>query len=492
MLGTDPALHSAPRAAPADSSDGIAAAIWGPERRHLTIGLILTVSMEAFEALAVATVLPAAVNDIGGLEWYGWVFSGFMLANLVSITTAGRAADQHGLARPFILGNGFFVGGLLGAGLAPAMPLVVASRIAQGLGAGAVSAVAYVAIARAYPASARPRMLAMLSSAWVVPGLIGPALAGAVADHVSWRWVFLGLAPPTLLSAALALPSLRRLGRTAAPAIGTAASVTATSVTSHTAAAVCLAAGTGTALFGLGCTDVRLALAMLVLGIALGLPALLRLVPAGTLRALPGLPAAIATAGLLGFAFFGAEAFLPLSLTDVRGQSTTVAGLALTAATVTWTAGAWVQARLAARSSRRGLTATGLLLIVGGVAGVGLVVTTAAPVPFAAIAWGTAGLGMGVAYSTATLVVLESVPAGEEGVSSSAAQLLFVLGIALATGLGGTVVALTTSSAAHSTATGIILVDAGAIAAAALGLLTAGRLPARPALPRAASGNWAR
>lgn len=479
MLGTNPGARSATVAVAREPSDAIAAAIWGPDRRNLTVGLILTVSMAAFEALAVATVLPAVVKDIGGLEWYGWVFSGFMLANLVSITTAGRAADQQGMARPFILGSGFFVGGLLGAGLAPVMPLVVASRIAQGLGAGAVSAVAYVGIARAYPAGARPRMLAMLSSAWVVPGLIGPALAGAVADHVSWRWVFLGLAPPTLLASALALPSLRRLGPTA-----TVASGTAESVPNHTMAALCLATGTGAALFGLGCADVRLALALLVLGVAAGFPALLRLMPAGTLRAQAGLPAAIATVGLLGFAFFGAEAFLPLSLTDVRGQSTTVAGLALTAATVTWTGGAWIQARLAARSSRRWLTATGLLLLMAGIGGVALVATTPVPVGLAAIAWGVAGLGMGVAYSTATLVVLESVPAGEEGVSSSAAQLLFVLGTALATGLGGAVVALTTTAAAHPTIVGIALVDAGAMAVAALALHTARRLPARPALPR--------
>lgn len=464
----DVANDSAYRGVAAATADSISAVIWGTERRNLTIGLILTVSMAAFESLAVATVLPAAVKDIGGLEWYGWVFSGFMLANLVSITTAGHAADQQGVARPFVLGSGFFVGGLLGAGLAPAMPLVVASRIAQGLGAGAISSVAYVAIARAYPVGARPRMLAMLSSAWVVPGLIGPALAGAVADHVSWRWVFLGLAPPTVLASALAVPSLRRLGPSA----------TAATKTSRTLTALCLATGTGAALFGLGCADLRLAAAVTVVGVGLALPALTRLLPTGTLRARRGLPAAVATVGLLGFAFFAAEAFLPLSLTEVRGQSTMVSGLALTAATLTWTAGAWIQARLAARASRRRLTAGGLLLIIGGVAGIAVVVTTAVPVAVAALAWGIAGLGMGLAYSTVTLVVLESAAAGEEGASSSAAQLAFVLGTALGTGIGGTMVALATTSAAHSTRTGIAVVDASAIAATMLALLTARALPA--------------
>ena len=88
--------------------------------------------------------------------------------------------------------------------------MLVAGRVVQGFGAGAISAVAYVAVARGYAPADRPHMIALLSSAWVAPGLIGPALAGVVADHLSWRWVFLGLAPQAA-AAALAWPALRKL-----------------------------------------------------------------------------------------------------------------------------------------------------------------------------------------------------------------------------------------------------------------------------------------
>jgi len=90
-------------------------------------------------------------------------------------------------------------------------------------------------------------------------------------------------------------------------------------------------------------------------------------------------------------------------------------------------------------------------------------VTTTIPAGIAAIAWGVTGLGMGLAYSTATLVVLESAPAGEEGAASSATQLANVLGTAVGTGIGGAIVALATGSAAHSPRAGIVLVDASAI-----------------------------
>src|SRR3954471_1859615 len=152
--------------------------IWSGTHRSLTIGLILTVSGAAFEALAVATTLPATIKDLGGLALYGWAFSAFMLTNLVGITVAGSEADRQGPARPFVVGVGLFVLGLTIAGLAPSMALVILGRAVQGFGAGVISSVAYVAIGRGYAESARPRMLAMLSSAWVVPGLVGPALAG--------------------------------------------------------------------------------------------------------------------------------------------------------------------------------------------------------------------------------------------------------------------------------------------------------------------------
>ena len=234
------------------------------------------------------------------------------------------------------------------------------------------------------------------------------------------------------------------------------------------------------ALFSLGCGDLRLATAGMVVGGAIAFPALTRLLPAGTLSGRRGLPAAVATVGLLGFAFFGAEAFVPLSLIEVRGQSTMVSGIALTAATIMWTTGAWMQARVAARRGRRQLTIGGLLLLIVGIAGVTLVLMPVVPVAVAALAWGIAGLGMGLAYSTTTLVVLESAPPGEEGAASSAAQLANVLGTALGTGIGGSLVMLATASGAHSTRIGIALVDASAIAAALLALLTARGLPTRP------------
>ena len=199
--------------------DGAAAGgLWSAQRRALTLGLVLTITFIASEALAVVTIMPVVARDLSGLGLYGWVFSAFMLGNVVGIVTAGRQADRYGPARPYVGGLLLFGTGLAIAGLAPSMLVLVCGRALQGIGAGAVPAVAYVAIGRCLPESLRARMMAVLSTAWVLPGLIGPAVSAAVASLVGWRWVFLGLLPLVAITGSLALPALIRLGRRPRPA----------------------------------------------------------------------------------------------------------------------------------------------------------------------------------------------------------------------------------------------------------------------------------
>jgi MFS family permease len=443
--------------------------IWSRSYRTLTIGLILTVTGAAFEALAVATTLPATAKDLGGLALYGWVFSAFMLSNVIGIIVAGGEADRQGPARPFIVGVALFVVGLLIGGLSPSMLVLIGGRAVQGLGAGIISSTAYTAIGRGYPESAKPRMLAVISSAWVVPGLVGPALAGVIADHVGWRWVFLGLAPLPVIAACLAWPGLRRFSQVSA----------APRDWQRIGLAVRMAIGVGLLMTGLGSASLPIAAGLIGLGLALGLPAVRRLLPPGTLRAAPGLPATIAANGLLNIAFFGVDAFVPLTLIAVRGQTATFAGTALTAATLGWTSGAWLQAHFAPSRSRRMLVIVGLSLTTLAIALSAVVLTTTISPLLGIAAWGLAGLGVGLAFSTLTLVVLETAPAGQEGTATAAVQLTNVLGIALGAGLGGVLVAYASAAGGLPTR-GILIQDLLMIGVIVLAACAASRL-SRPA-----------
>ena len=417
--------------------------VWAPERRALTVGLLLTVTLVAFESLSVATIMPIVGRELDGLALYGWVFSAFFLGDLVGIVAAGAQADRGSLVTPFVAGLGLFAVGLIIDGLAPSMAALVVGRATQGLGAGAVPTVAYVAIGRRYPDAIRPVMFANLSTAWVVPGLVGPAVAGLVADHLSWRFVFLGLVPLVVIGLVITAPALRdpvaaavqpRAEPAPEPLRG------ADTVRQRILPAIRVAVGAALLLGGLTTRDL-LSIALAVVGVAIGLPALVRLVPRGTLRAARGLPTVILIRGVATFAMFGAEAFLPLTLVSLRGASATEAGLALTAATLTWTAGSWIQARLMASWGALRLIRVGLIAVTIGVAGVATVLLPFVPVEVAVIAWGLTGLGMGLAYSPISLTVLRDAPLGEEGTATAAMQLCDVLGTALGTGLGGAIVA---------------------------------------------------
>jgi MFS family permease len=456
-------------------SSGRPAGLMTPARRGLTIGLVLTITLVAFEALAVITVLPAIKDDLGGLSLYGWVTSAFQLGLLVGIVVAGGQADRRGPAPPFLAGVLVFALGLAAGGLAPNMLALVVARGLQGLGAGAVPAVAYAAIGRSYPEALRPRVFAVLSTAWVVPGLIGPALSAVVAEQVGWRWVFLGLLPLVLGSAALALPSLRRLGPPEEP----------TGQRGRLPRALAVTAGCGLVLAGLTSRSLLVGALLVAAGLAVGLVPLRGLLPAGTLTARPGLPVAVLSRGLLTFAFFGADTYVPLAITSVRGQSTAVASVAVTAATLAWTAAAWVQERKAATWPGRRLIRAGFLVVAAGIALQMAALYPGVPVAVGVVGWGVGGFGIGLAYSPISLIVLGEARSGQEGAASAALQLTETLGVALGAGLGGALVA---AGAAAGWLPRAGLAGAFALAAAvALGAaVLARRIPSRtiPAPPR--------
>ena len=466
-------------AAGATEVPGTAAApggLWAPERRALTTGLALTITFIASEALAVVTVMPLVARDLGGLDLYGWVFSAFMLGSVVGIVVAGREADRRGPGVPYVAGLVLFAAGLLVAGLAPAMPVLVAGRALQGLGAGAVPAVAYVAIGRSLPDRLRPKMMAVLSTAWVAPGVAGPAASVAVANLFGWRWVFLGLVPVVAITGSLAIPALFRLGRPPQRAAG--------AIEHRIIDGIATAAGAGLFLAGLtelssgGLTGPVLGAVLVVAGGALGITRLRRLLPAGTMRARRGLPATILARAVLTFAFFGADAYVTLTVTTVRHHSPALAGVVVTGSTLGWTAGAWVQARLSQRWAGRRLVRTGLSIVLAGQAGIALILLPSVPIVVGLVAWTAAGLGMGLAYAPISLLMLAQAPPGREGWASASLNLMDVLGTAIGIGIGGAAVADVVRTG-RPVADGVAIAFGCAAAVAVAGLAITRRLPAR-------------
>ena len=404
------------------------------QHRFLLVGVVCLVTVVALESTAIGTVMPIVEEDLGALALYGWVFSAFYLGTLIGVVVGGRAVDRVRPIGPMMIGVVMFVAGLVVGGLAPSMAVLVLGRFLQGLGAGVVPAVSYVCVGRGFPAGMRPKVFAIMSTAWVLPSLVSPLLASVVADSIGWRWVFLGLIPVTIVVACIGGPAVatvdtpeRSDGEQTGTPIGTV---------------LLLAMGAALLLGGLSLETLYIGLPLAAAGIALALPAFLRLTPAGTLLARPRLPAAILIRGVLTFSFFSADAFISLSLTTVRGESTRYAGVVLIASSLTWTAGSWIQARYGERYGHGRLVLVGGLTLLCGAVVLALSLFDAVPVSMWILGSAILGLGMGISYTVLSVVTLNEAEPAREGEATSALQLSDILGVALGTGFAGVLVTL--------------------------------------------------
>lgn len=397
----------------------------GPHRAT-TVGLVIVVTLVAFEAMAIATAMPSAVRDLDGLAYYSWPFTAFLVTSVVGIVLCGDISDRVGAARPLLAGLAVFTAGLLIAGTAPVMAVFVLGRAIQGFGAGVVIVALYVVIAHAYEEDQRPKVFAAVSAAWVLPSVLGPAISGLISEHLNWRLVFLGLPPFILLGAVLLRSALRGLPHEAAPR-GDARS------------RVLLAVGAalGVALLQYAGQDVRwLALVPAAAGAVLLAVSLPRLLPRGTLRLRRGLPAVVAFRGLLAGAFFGADAFIPLMLSEVHGFRPSLAGLPLTVAALGWTTGAWWQGRRAT-GERHQFIRAGFAFVALAVVGMAIIALPGVNGWLAAPVWILGGLGMGLAMPTISVLTMKYAPAGEQGFASSALQISDVLCGSVCIGVAG-------------------------------------------------------
>jgi MFS family permease len=192
------------------------------------------------------------------------------------------------------------------------------------------------------------------------------------------------------------------------------------------------------------------------------------------------LPAAILLRGLLTFMFFGIDAFVPLALVEWRGRSLTEAGIALTAATIVWTAGSWTQARGASRWSSARFVQVGFAVALVGLAGFMLVLREDVNWLVAIPTFALAGFGMGLAFSPTALIVLREATPEEQGSASSALSLSDSLGTALGTGVTGAIVAAGVRASGQPVP-GLTIGFVVAIAIGLAGLLLTGRLRHRAA-----------
>jgi MFS family permease len=395
--------------------DGDEPRLLDSRHRAATSGILALVSLIAYEAMGNAIVMPQAAADLRGISLYGFAFGGPLAASLVGMVASGRWADAGSPMTSVRWGGASFVAGMLLAAMAPSMSWLLVGRLVTGLGSGMLAVALYVLVGRVYPPRLHSRLFAAFSAAWVFPSLLAPGISGTVAQVFGWRWAVAFVAALTFPALALLVPV--RLDRTSASVAPARDRRLAWAVVAALGALTMHMVGQGHGSGAPGAPGAPSGLQILVVVIA-GLALLASakvLLPTGTLRVRPGLPAAIALSGLSQGAFFAAEAFIPLLLHRQRGIPLSVAGLALTAGALSWTAGAMYRARVHDRVSATGLLRTGHLLLAGGIALSMLAIVPTLPFWLAPLGWALSGVGMGLVSPTLSVLTLAMAPLGTHG-----------------------------------------------------------------------------
>lgn len=437
-------------------STAATASIWRGHYLGVTIGAVALIFLAAMQSLAVTTVMPVVSAELDGAALYAVAFSGTLATSVIGMVAAGAWSDRSTPIGALTVAVVLFVIGLVIAGLATSMPMLVVGRLVQGLGTGGETVALYVVVARIYPAFMHGRVFAAFSAAWVVPSLIGPFLAGAVAEYLHWRWVFLGVAVLTLVSFAVVM--LRLGGRdlhTDEPARDKIAARLGCAVAVAVGALTLSLAGE----FGAWSWAVVAASAV-VIGVAAR-----PLLPPRTLRAGRGLPSVILMRGLIAGALFGAEIYVPYLLIDDYGFSPTWAGLGLTTAAIAWAAASEVQGRFGDRIGNSRIALIGVVLLLAAV----LIAAATAMLhlhPAVLISgWTLAGLGMGLMYPRLTVLTLAYSTPQNQGFNSSALSISDSIGAATTIAVMGVVF---TALSATGAGFGVVFAMAGALALLAL------------------------
>lgn len=441
-----------------------------PSLRLVTVGMLTLVTLIAFEAMAVATAMPEVARAMDSVGAYGLAVSAFLATSLFGTVVSGYWNDRAGPLQPLLTGLGAFIAGLFISGFAPTFAVFVVGRVVAGVGAGLVTVSVYVLIGHAYPAARRPKVFAWFSAAWVLPSLIGPTLAGWLTDAISWRAIFVGVPPIAIPAALFLVPVLRRLNHDAADR-GTAVRPWRRIIAGAGVALAATALQWGAERLGNGLGIVATVLGVLALAGTLAV-----LLPGGTARLRHGLPALIATRGLLTMSFFGANTFIPLMLVTHRGLSPTIAGIALTSGALGWSVGSWLQARTRTDLGRGRLLQFGAFVVGAGSVLLAVIVLGLPSWVILAV-WAVAGIGMGAAMSSGSVLMLNLSEPSQQGTNSSYLQLADSLGGVLGVGVAGAIFAA--AHAQGAVGSGIFAVIWLTLAVAGLGAGLAGRRTVR-------------
>lgn len=182
-----------------------------------------SVFLGALDLTVVSTILRQVIFDLeipfpGGLNEAAWIVTGYLLAYTLTMPVMGRLSDLYGRRRVYLLCLGLFVFGSVLVGLANTLPRMIAGRVLQALGAGALVPVSMAVVGDVFPESRRAVALGIIGAVDTAGWVVGPLYGALMVTQFQWRWIFFVNLPLGLAAAAFTFVALRDLDRPAAPA----------------------------------------------------------------------------------------------------------------------------------------------------------------------------------------------------------------------------------------------------------------------------------
>jgi EmrB/QacA subfamily drug resistance transporter len=418
-----------------DSRNGQERADDRTERRIVTTALLMAMAVASLEQTVVATAMPTIIAQLRGMRIYPWVYSAYLLAATITIPLYGKLADLYGRRRVLLFGLGLFALGSMLSGLSRSMPELIAMRVLQGLGAGALGPIVLTMIGDMYTLEERAKVQGLFSGIWGGASVIGPFTGGLLTDYLSWRAVFFVTVPFGVVAFWILARHVReQVEPHEGPTIDWLGSALLASST--TVLLLAVLRGTGGS-WPISVLLIGLALVLFALFVRQERRAADPVVPLD-LMTQRTIAASVVGSFLLGGLLFGLDSYLPLYIQGVAGGNASDAGRTLMPMFVSWAISVTVAAKVVIRLGFRTTALVGTALIASGVLGLVCGVVWASwSGPIFVVSLAIIGLGMGPTSLSYILAVQNSVDWNRRGVATGAVTFTRTMGGALIVGLLG-------------------------------------------------------